>query len=877
MDTPNNAATRLAQGKVDDIIAELVKERETHTLQRKGPLTLLELPIDILQLIFKEIPHTNDLTSLALTNSVLYGIATPIIYSRFDIVWPDGRLSSIDIQSVDALTYGLDTLCDGSTFARTTSKSLQTKLTDNDYCKYTRKFSIGNGPSEWVNDYIITKDAGKMLGTLVAIAVKKMTNLETFIWDMPTGVLSKVFGALGSLADQPNNDCKLQTVSVRWHDITGLPNAPLPANQNATVPQGSRVTFVGLMIPENAKHPPPRPPVSYRDYLCEYPTFTALPPLQSLSVLDIDEIGYLDEMADLIERSVDILQELKVGIAAKAVGKDFAQAWDGHDLKQIDHTAHFPGASTIGDRRLGGVLGILVSKIYDIKQHRALAREKLSLTVDLPSSNSPPTPALTNPSSEAESKFSGSDASVSAEDSDGHDDTSAAEVFTKVENSTGKLKVLDGKLRLRVLALERVGLSLHVCTHGIDMTCLTHLTLLDCAGHENLWKMLRKQFKPTNMTSSPSTSTSPGTKPSAPKPLIEYHLSLKYIHTDATTLFLITFIKETLAPNTLEVLFLQDRKRTASPPPVPLAELFKGAIKRHVSSLRKLLMDSSAKPTIQGSVTIAADNTRWRHWTLTEEVMLYITSGRMRQLRELSIALQYKDWHKFLQRLPNVSELRSLHLHHMLDYVGGAFDPKEMANQVTDIVTLRPEIKLCYLGMGNKCYELLEVQDVIPAPASNAPTANGTSSSSQTPTVNGGFPLATGINNYDESEEEQVVDDEEADETSEEDGEAEDEDEDDDDEDISHVIGGNDTGPGTQNGETANGITGGPGGGIPSISPLWVPSSTTPAATAKKSKDDDDEDDEWVEPVIGGVRLKMREILFYEDKVAIFKARHGRL
>ena len=57
----------------------------------------------------------------------------------------------------------------------------------NNYSMYTRKFSLGNGPSDWVQDYMITKESGKMLGTLVALAVARMVNLETFVWDMQIG------------------------------------------------------------------------------------------------------------------------------------------------------------------------------------------------------------------------------------------------------------------------------------------------------------------------------------------------------------------------------------------------------------------------------------------------------------------------------------------------------------------------------------------------------------------------------------------------------------------------------------------------------------------------------------------------------------------
>lgn len=54
----------------------------------------------------------------------------------------------------------------------------------NMFSQYTRKFSLGNGPPDWIQEYLITKEGGKMLGTLVALTVARMPNLETFIWDV---------------------------------------------------------------------------------------------------------------------------------------------------------------------------------------------------------------------------------------------------------------------------------------------------------------------------------------------------------------------------------------------------------------------------------------------------------------------------------------------------------------------------------------------------------------------------------------------------------------------------------------------------------------------------------------------------------------------
>ena len=65
-------------------------------------------------LIQLQITSTNDLTALALSCSILYSLAIPHIYSRFDIIWPDGNAADPDPRNgVDALTHGLATLVMG--------------------------------------------------------------------------------------------------------------------------------------------------------------------------------------------------------------------------------------------------------------------------------------------------------------------------------------------------------------------------------------------------------------------------------------------------------------------------------------------------------------------------------------------------------------------------------------------------------------------------------------------------------------------------------------------------------------------------------------------------------------------------------------------
>ena len=141
--------------------------------------------------------------------------------------------------------------------------------------------------------------------------------------------------------------------------------------------------------------------------------------------------------------------------------------------------------------------------------------------------------------------------------------------------------------------------------------------------------------------------------------------------------------------------------------------------------------------------------------------------------------------------------------------------------QIVDIVALRPEVEICYMGIANKCFEILE---------------NRRSSSSET--WDGRPESHLGANGGNIEDDEAAVaseadddDDEEAEGAGEEDEDAVEAEED--------------------------------------------------AEADTESDDDEDDDDEESDSSSdsgrGAARLRLREILFYDDKVAIFKARHGRL
>ncbi|KAF2868946.1 hypothetical protein BDV95DRAFT_577986 [Massariosphaeria phaeospora] len=735
----------------------------------KDPMRFLDLPVDILKEIIHQLPHTNDLTSLSLCHSALHRLTIPCIYSRFDIVWPDESTQMEPRSGVDALTFGLSTLVMGEdSFPHQARRQQQPSLAPsvqtvpkqpypitrrrlgNYYAQFTKKFSLGNGPGIWVQDYMCAKESGKMLGTLVALAVARMINLETFVWDMPTGVLRDVWLALSSLADRADGeDCRLERLWIRWHDNSidlPAPPPPPPLTLNVSMPpppNTGHVSGVGAVPPPPIGHPPYAPynVCSTLDRM-EYPTFSVIPALKSLSVLDIDEILYLDEMSVLIARSHSKLRELRVGIAPHSQQHNWTMPWEGDGIQQVDYSAASTAASSIGEKRLGGILGVLVGRIHNLRHteekpskrpNMAGVADRQAQTTNAKAVPSTIFPAAQLPLPDRELEHTDETSDHAVNDSPMQEGVS---VFhepqpvppekipqpadnlvhgtsppplgkhntppTQKETEHSEEQILNGKLRLEVLELERVPLSVPVLLKAFDWSILTTLTLLHCDYHEQLWKILRRTFTPRSPYPAGSPSSSKAYRASYTL-RSEYSLSLKKIHTNTVSPSLISFLKETLAPNTLEVLFLQEGRSYSST--VTVDAIYRGPLRRHRTSLKKLMIDSSEKG-LDGHV---ASSSRWRRWMLNREILTFITSGRMSSLRELAISIDYKDWHHFLQRLPLIPHIRSLYIPNIADHAhGNNIDPRELAFQILDIVHLRPEIELCYMGLSSKCFEILE-------------------------------------------------------------------------------------------------------------------------------------------------------------------------
>ena len=681
---------------------------------------------------------------------------------------------------------------------------------------------------------------------------------------MPTGILRDIWIALSSLGD--HQQPKLTKLWVRFHDNhaalrdAGLLQPTINAQTTQAVPGAA------ISLPPT-QQPPPTEPEHYgvkkiirMDHHIEGPNFSIMPPLSSMTVLDIDETRYLEELTVLLARSLSTLRELRIGMAATLNIPPSAE----HSLD-------------LAPLFFGGVFTLLMSKIYNHRTALGKSDSEPSRYADIPSGKSAveemkieaakancsttSSPMenihLTNMvnavSDDLASEESGSRLStlaaqvasvaldaidpalieqnsslpcsieipsqVSKEGPQGdkvNEPISPAHSLPVVES--GNMTGTTGQLKLEVLEIERITmLSPSILCKTTDFTMLTSLTLLQCGDHSSLWGRLRKEFAPRiarGTVQSPKASVQShhsrqkeASETSASN--MEYQLRLKRIHTDAVSSDLISFLKNTLAPNSLEWLFLQDTE--LFPSPVTLETIYRGPIRRHRSSLTKVLIDSAYGPPATRSRTNAA-----RKWMVNRDILTFITSGKMCKLRELGVALEYKDWHFFLQRLPNIPHLRSLYVPNMSDHpYGNSLNIKDLALGAIDVVALRPEVELCYLGIKNKCFEILERKQKDKPKKGQGPTTAS--------------PAADAASDDDT-----------------EDGDNHDDDDDSDDDSAAAPP-------------------------PPAIDPGAMDSDTGSITS------EDEEEKAEAAAMKNKVRLKLREILFYDDKVSIFKARHGRL
>lgn len=572
----------------------------------------------------------------------MHALTIPLIYSRFDIVWPDANSSQEPRSGVDALTFGLSTLVmDEDVFGEKDSENdpeekpracshcghispppspqplprAKRRRRGNNYAKFTKKFSLGNGPAEWVKEYTLNREAGKMLGTLVAVAVARMRNLESFVWDMPSGVIREVWLALSSLSDRDDGQpCHLNRLHVRWHD--NRPNVD-QSRPGANSSPGSLAPLLNESSTSSVDHP----------------NLSIAPPVRSLSVLDIDELAYLDEMSILIAKSAPKLHELRVSISASTKHRDWYASWEAPRGPLYNNAQEYPRLQT--GNRMGGILGTVFGGFLS-EQYVSDGEARSDLDATIGGEGFLPTQSSSKPQ---KARFV-EDLPVSSEQTARDNVERIQRRAHAALSQSSSLYTENGfsRLPIEILELQNIPISTRVLGRTLDWRTLTELTLLDCPWSDILWKLLRQQFSPKNLGKS-RNSGSFFSQSMARASHDSYPLSIRKIHCDNVSTSLLSFLKETLAPNSLEVLFLQI-SWPRGPTGVTVEQILKGPVRRHRASLKKIAVDSNPRE-INGAII----ESRWQNtWLMKRTNLAFLVNWKFENLKELCISLDLKDW-----------------------------------------------------------------------------------------------------------------------------------------------------------------------------------------------------------------------------------------
>ncbi|KAF7535656.1 hypothetical protein G7054_g5150 [Neopestalotiopsis clavispora] len=318
---------------------------------------ILGLPQEILKEICSHCSQC-DLICLALVCRQFHELAASQLYRIFHIVFPDEDDPTFD-SPIDGLASGLDTFV----------------TSEYNYAKHLRDLSLdtlsaGGRAEQAYRPYLYKVSCGKFMNTLLLLTLRKATSLEAFRWNIRVELSRPVFKALHNITSLKHLQIRMQSGYSLWEAPPPLPwtasfsvtsgtdssadatwtsnamptslystgvNVPLPSTFN-TVP-GTAGPF-GLGVPQQYTTyapPPVMPPSAFGSHVSpptpslkppfkakgprkqtntkEPPTLAGFKKLQTLCVLDIDNLDIVPEIQTCIQNSSSQLRKLKLSFS----------------------------------------------------------------------------------------------------------------------------------------------------------------------------------------------------------------------------------------------------------------------------------------------------------------------------------------------------------------------------------------------------------------------------------------------------------------------------------------------------------------------------------------------------------------------------------
>ncbi|OTB03778.1 hypothetical protein M426DRAFT_262879 [Hypoxylon sp. CI-4A] len=277
---------------------------------------ILDLPDEILKEICSHC-HQCDWICLALVCKRFRDLASAHLYRNFHIVFPDEDDPYFD-SPIDGLAGGLSTFVTG----------------EYDYAKHLREISldtlsVGDRAEAAYKPYLATVSCGKFMNTLLLLTLRKARSLDTFRWNIRVELSRPVYKALHSIKSLRRLHLRLQAGPSLFETPPPLPyTGPQSLEYTGTTsgiqwPNSSTSTFdsaPSLWPSLTPSSPALKPSWKNRtpkksDSSKEPPTISGFKNLESLSVLDIDNLDIIPEIKACVRQSSSTLRKLRLSFS----------------------------------------------------------------------------------------------------------------------------------------------------------------------------------------------------------------------------------------------------------------------------------------------------------------------------------------------------------------------------------------------------------------------------------------------------------------------------------------------------------------------------------------------------------------------------------
>ena len=256
-------------------------------------------------------------------------LAASHLYRNFHIVFPDDDDTSFD-SPIDGLAGGLDTFV----------------TSDHNYAKHLREISLdtlstGIKAESAYKAYVYSASCGKFMNTLLLLTLRKAKSLDTFKWNIRVELSRPVYKALHSIKSLRHLHIRLQAGSSLYEPPPPLPSwstqDAVPAIENTSPGQGAEPPSIFQNAP-NHEVPSsiPAPYMMPVHFLAptgpafkpsqgkhrkkpaavtEPPTLSGFKGLETLSILDIDNLDIVAEIKSCVRNSASTLRSLELSFS----------------------------------------------------------------------------------------------------------------------------------------------------------------------------------------------------------------------------------------------------------------------------------------------------------------------------------------------------------------------------------------------------------------------------------------------------------------------------------------------------------------------------------------------------------------------------------